>query len=60
LGLIDSHAHLDFEDYASDLDGVVSRARAAGLEGIVCIGLWRGPGRFGNALELASRDPSSI
>ncbi len=58
MGLIDSHAHLDFEDYASDLDGVVSRARAAGLERIVCIGLWRGPGSFGNALELAARDPS--
>jgi TatD DNase family protein len=58
LGLVDSHAHLDFEDYASDLDGVVARARAAGLERIVCIGLWRGPGSFGNALELASREPS--
>ena len=56
--LIDSHAHLDFEDYASDLDGVVARARAAGLERIVCIGLWRAPGSFGNALELAARDPS--
>ena len=58
MGLIDSHAHLDFEDYAQDLDGVVARARAAGLERIVCIGLWRAPGSFGNALELAARDPS--
>jgi TatD DNase family protein len=58
MGLIDSHAHLDFEDYATDLDGVVARARAAGLEMIVCIGLWRAPGSFGNALELAARDPS--
>ncbi len=58
MSLVDSHAHLDFEDYANDLDGVVSRARAAGLERIVCIGLWRAPGSFGNALELATRDPS--
>ncbi len=58
MGLIDSHAHLDFEDYANDLDGVVARARAAGLERIVCIGLWRAPGSFGNALDLAARDPS--
>jgi TatD DNase family protein len=58
VGLIDSHAHLDFEDYANDLDGVVARARAAGLERIVCIGLWRAPGSFGNALDLAARDPS--
>jgi TatD DNase family protein len=56
--LIDSHAHLDFEDFESDLDGVVSRAKAAGLERIVCVGLWRAPASFGNALELAERDPS--
>jgi TatD DNase family protein len=58
MGLVDSHAHLDFDDYAGDLDGVVARARAAGLERIVCVGLWRRPGDFGNALELATRDPS--
>jgi TatD DNase family protein len=56
--LIDSHAHLDFEDFEKDLDGVVARARTAGLERIVCIGLWRAPGDFGNALALAARDPS--
>jgi TatD DNase family protein len=56
--LIDSHAHLDFEDFEADLDGVVARARAAGLERIVCVGLWRRPGDFGNALELAARDPA--
>ncbi len=58
MGFIDSHAHLDFEDFANDLDGVLARARAAGLERIVCIGLWRAPGSFGNALDLAVRDPS--
>jgi TatD DNase family protein len=55
--LVDSHAHLDFEDYANDLDAVIARARAAGLVRIVCVGLWRSPGSFGNALELAARDP---
>ena len=54
MGLIDSHAHLDYADYVHDLDGVVARARAAGLERIVCVGLWRKPGDFGNALELAT------
>jgi TatD DNase family protein len=58
MGLIDSHAHLDFEDYAGDVEGVAARARAAGLERIVCVGLWRRPGDFGNALELAARDPA--
>ncbi len=58
MPFIDSHAHLDFDDYAADLDAVVARARAAGVEAIVCVGLWRAPGSFGNALELATRDPS--
>jgi TatD DNase family protein len=57
MTLVDSHAHLDFDDYAQDLDAVVARARAAGLARIVCVGLWRAPGSFGNALELAARDP---
>lgn len=57
MGLIDSHAHLDSDDYAGELDAVISRARAAGLERIVCIGLWRAPGSFGNAVELATREP---
>jgi TatD DNase family protein len=35
--LIDSHCHLDFEDFSSELDGVVARARAAGVERIVSI-----------------------
>jgi TatD DNase family protein len=55
--LTDSHAHLDFEDYAGDVDGVVARARAAGVGRVVLIGLWRAPGEFGNARELAARDP---
>lgn len=58
MAFIDSHAHLDFDDYADDLDGVVARARAAGLERVVCVGLWRGPGSFGNALALATGDPT--
>jgi TatD DNase family protein len=56
--LIDSHAHLDFEDFLGDLDGVVSRAAAAGIDRIVVVGLWRSPGNFGNAVELARTRPS--
>lgn len=55
--LIDSHAHLDLDDYQGDLDAVIARARDAGLVRVVCVGLWRGPGDFGNALALADRDP---
>jgi TatD DNase family protein len=57
VALIDSHAHLDAEDFKGDLDGVMARARAGGVERVVAIGLWRGDGDFGNALELATRWP---
>ena len=55
--LTDSHAHLDSEDYQADLDAVIARARAAGVGRIVAVGLWRAPGSFGNALDLAARMP---
>jgi TatD DNase family protein len=35
--LIDSHCHLDFPDFADELDAVVGRARAAGIERLVTI-----------------------
>jgi len=35
--LIDSHCHLDFPEYAGELDAVIARARAAGVGGMVTI-----------------------
>ncbi|HUJ26929.1 MAG TPA: TatD family hydrolase [Myxococcales bacterium] len=50
--LIDSHAHLDFEEY-DDLDAVIARAKAAGLVHVVAVGQYPQPDR---ALQLARRD----
>ncbi len=36
-GLIDTHAHLDDEQFAADLPAVLDRARAAGVETIITI-----------------------
>src|SRR6201990_297844 len=35
--LVDSHCHLDFPDFADDLDGIVARAEAAGIGRIITI-----------------------
>jgi TatD DNase family protein len=35
--MIDSHCHLAGREFASDLPDVVSRARSAGVEGVLCI-----------------------
>ena len=35
--LVDSHCHLDFPDFADDLDGIVARATAAGIGRILTI-----------------------
>ena len=38
MRLIDSHCHLDFPDFADELDAVVERAHAAGVERMITIG----------------------
>jgi TatD DNase family protein len=37
MRLIDSHCHLDFPDFAEEIEAVVARARAAGVERLVTI-----------------------
>src|SRR5258708_38766486 len=34
----DTHAHLDYPDYAADLPQVIERAQAAGIQKIITIG----------------------
>lgn len=37
--LIDTHAHLDFPEFADDLQGVLDRARNAGVSEVVTVGI---------------------
>ena len=39
MRLIDTHAHLDDEQFGDDLPDVIARAKAAGVENIVCVGV---------------------
>jgi TatD DNase family protein len=52
----DTHAHLDFPDFASDLDDVVRRAKEAGITKIVTIGTDLESSQ--RAIQLAERIPS--
>ncbi len=53
LGLIDSHAHLEFSQFDDDREAMLERARAAGVEGILAIGSGSGPERLEAALPFA-------
>lgn len=53
--LVDSHCHLDFPDFASELDAVVARAREAGVRQLVTIST-RVAGHDG-VLAIAERFP---
>ena len=54
--LIDTHAHLDFPDFADDLDGVLARATAAGVTRIITIGTSIESSR--RAVALAEKYPN--
>ncbi len=56
--LVDSHAHLDSERYAEDREAMLLRARAAGVDTILAVGIGDGPATMHRALEL-SRETAS-
>src|SRR5436189_4520942 len=56
--LIDTHAHLDFPDFASDLEDVLRRANDAGVTRIITIGTSLESSR--RAIDLAEKHPAVV
>jgi TatD DNase family protein len=54
--LIETHAHLDYPDFAGDFDDVIRRANDAGVTRIITIGTSLASSR--RAIELAEKYPS--
>lgn len=54
MRLVDSHCHLDHEDYQGEVDAVLSRARQAGVSTMLTIGTTLAD--FPRVLEIAERE----
>src|SRR5580700_4423539 len=52
---VDSHAHLEMEQFDSDRPAMLQRAKDAGIETIVAIGSGTGPGSLDCGLQLAEQ-----
>jgi TatD DNase family protein len=53
MKLIDSHAHIDFPQFAEDREAMLQRAQSAGVETILAIGTGPGPEKLDCALPYA-------
>lgn len=56
--LVDTHAHLNFPEFANDLEEVIARAKAAGVEKIVCASSNVADSRL--AVEIAGKYPEVV
>jgi TatD DNase family protein len=54
--IVDSHCHLDFEDFREDLALVLDRARGAGIVAMVCVGSGADLATAERAVALAARE----
>ena len=55
MNLVDSHVHLDHQDFHDDVDALIERAHAQGIARMLTIGTGDGPPRLDCAIELAAR-----
>ena len=55
MELIDSHAHIDFPQFAEDRAAMLERARSAGVTMLLAIGTGPGPGKLDSALPFAEQ-----
>lgn len=57
MSLIDSHCHLDSQEFDADREEVIERALAAGVEHMVAIGTGNGPPDLEAGIRLADQYP---
>lgn len=57
MKLIDSHCHIDGEDFDADRAEVLARARGAGVSPVVVVGTGASLDRIRRAVDLAEREP---
>src|SRR5713226_3768273 len=55
MELIDSHAHIDAQQFADDREAMLARARAAGVETLLAIGTGPGPEKLDAAMPYAEQ-----
>ena len=55
MDLIDSHAHIDFPQFADDREAMLQRARDAGVNTLLAIGTGPGPEKLDAALPFAEQ-----
>jgi len=55
MELIDSHAHIDFPQFADDREAMFARAQAAGVKTILAIGTGPGPEKMDAAIPYAEQ-----
>src|SRR5438034_10903024 len=55
MELIDSHAHIDFPQFAEDRDAMLDRARAAGVTPLLALGTGPSPEKLDAGLPFAEQ-----